>query len=243
MKKKRRLKKILLASLVVCALLIGAFFLYVGTYYHADETALASMTDTSTVSVTYEDDHIVFRPKEATQTGVIFYPGGKVEEEAYAPLCKMIAESGYTCVLVSMPFRLAVLDYDAAEDIMDEYEEIKDWYLAGHSLGGAFGATFASKHSDQLEGLILLGAYSTSDLTQTNLNVLSIYGSEDNVLNKSKYETYQSNLPADATELIIEGGNHAYYGNYGEQSGDGVASISREEQQQKTVQAIIELMN
>lgn len=242
-KKKSRFLIIISCILVVCVLLIGAFFIYIGKYYHADEIALASITETTDgVTVAYEGDNIVFTPKEGNNTAVIFYPGGKVEEEAYAPLCKKIAEQGYQCILVSMPFRLAVFDNKAAEDIIDQYDDIEHWYLVGHSLGGAFGATYASKHADEFDGLIMLGAYSTSDLTKTNLKVLSIYGSEDGVLNRSKYEKYKSNLPASNKEIIIDGGNHAYYGNYGEQSGDGMARIPREEQQQQTVQYIIDFM-
>jgi hypothetical protein len=89
-------------------------------------------------------------------------------------------------------------------------------------------ASYLSKNTDKFDGLILLGAYSTADLT--GCHVLSLYGSEDGVMNREKYEKYKSNLPTDFTEIIIEGGNHAYFGMYGEQDGDGRATISNTEQ-------------
>ena len=93
--------------------------------------------------------------------------------------------------------------------------------IAGHSLGGAMAANYAATHSEDYGGLILLAAYSTKNLTQTSLRVLSIYGSEDGVLNRESYEKNWANLPADATEVILEGGCHAQFGGYGPQDGDG----------------------
>ena len=99
-------------------------------------------------------------------------------------------------------------------------------------------ASYTADHSEELEGLILLAAYSTSDLSDSDMAVLSIYGTEDQVLNKKKYEKYFSNLPEDTTEYVIDGGNHANFGYYGDQKGDGTAEISREEQIQQVMDQI-----
>lgn len=50
-------------------------------------------------------------------------------------------------------------------------------------------------------------------------------------------------MPSDYTEVCIEGGNHAWFGNYGKQEGDKTASISREEQQQQAVEEILQMIN
>lgn len=42
----------------------------------------------------------------------------------------------------------------------------------------------------------------------------------------------------DYTKQVIKGGNHAQFGNYGLQKGDGQATISRKAQQQATAQAV-----
>ena len=148
------------------------------------------------------------------------------------------AENGILCALVRMPGNLAVLDANAADGLQQEHPEIMTWYIAGHSLGGAMAANYAAAHSENFAGLILLAAYSTKDLTQTTLRVLSVYGSEDGVMNRGSYEKNRANLPADTTEVILDGGCHAQFGSYGPQDGDGIPTISGEEQVRQTAEAI-----
>ena len=141
-----------------------------------------------------------------------------------------LAEQGVLCILVEMPFRLAVFDVNAADGISELYPCVESWYIGGHSLGGSMAASYISDHSDEFAGLILLGSYSTADLSATDLDVLSLYGSEDKIMNMDKYVGYKSNLPKDFTEIVIDGGCHAYFGVYGAQDGDGEPSISNEKQ-------------
>lgn len=141
-----------------------------------------------------------------------------------------------------MPFNLAVFDINAAEGIQEQYPEIENWYIGGHSLGGSMAAAYLAEHSNDFDGLILLGSYSTADLSDTDLGILSIYGSEDQVLNREKYETNKTNLPADFSEIVIEGGCHAYFGMYGVQDGDGTPGITNEEQINLTADAIVSMV-
>ena len=164
------------------------------------------------------------------KAGLIFYPGGKVEYTAYAPLMRACAEKGILCVLVKMPCNLAVLDMNAADGIAGQYPDIDAWYIGGHSLGGAMAAAYAADHSGELDGLILLAAYSTKDLSGSGLEVLSVYGSEDRVLDLEKYREYRKNLPDGVAEIVIDGGCHAGFGSYGPQKGDGTPAITNEEQ-------------
>ena len=138
-----------------------------------------------------------------------------------------------------MPFNLAVFDVKAADGIQNEYPEIEQWYIGGHSLGGSMAASYLAGHPE-LSGLVLLGSYSTYDVSGSR--VLSIYGSHDGVMNSEKYEKYKSNLPSDLSEVIIEGGNHAYFGCYGEQKGDGRAEITNVRQITLTAEIISEFI-
>ena len=237
--KKRYIVGICLVA-VLLALMIG-WGVYVGDYYSADETAVAAMAGSETVSVQKMDKMTVFSPENPT-AGFLFYPGGKVESTAYAPLMLALAERDVLCVLIPMPCNLAVLNPNAAEGIQAQFPEIENWYIGGHSLGGSMAASYAAKHGEELGGLVLLAAYATADLTDSALDVLSLYGSEDGVLNLEKQENYRKNLPETTVEIVIPGGNHAGFGSYGAQDGDGEASISNAEQILYTAEAIAEFV-
>ena len=238
LQRRKRIGIKLLIILGIVILILGAgCIIYVNDYYHADELALEYIEQPLTgTSVSVSDDVIVVSPDDVTDidTGFIFYPGGKVEYSAYVPLMEKIASNGAVCFIVKMPCNLAILGISRADKILDEHPEISSWYIGGHSLGGAAAAMYLEDNAEKFEGLLLLGAYSSTNLSDTGLSVLSIYGSNDGVLNREKYESDKVNLPDDFTELVIDGGCHAYFGSYGEQSGDGEAEITAEEQQDIT---------
>lgn len=236
---RRKKRLIAITSVVVLiAIFVGACAIYLGDYYRTDMEAVEAFAPINTPEqYKKEDNTIVFEPKNAT-TGFIFYPGGKVEHTAYIPLMQELSSKGILCVLVKMPFNLAVFDINAADGIQENYPEIDSWYIGGHSLGGSMAASYIAENTDNFEGLILLGSYSTADISNTDLKVLSIYGSEDYVLNREKYTNTKTNLPDDFTEIIIDGGCHAYFGMYGPQEGDGTPTISNEYQIRLTAEHI-----
>lgn len=237
-KTAKKWQKILLAISAVLAVLVMACGIYLSDFYHADMEQIQNFTCENSVEMfTDEDGNLVFEPRQI-ENGFIFYPGGKVEFTAYIPLMKALASDGILCILVEMPFHLAVFDVNAAEGLQETYPEIEEWYIGGHSLGGSMAASYVAENSHTFEGLILLGSYSATDISELDMNVLSIYGSEDGVLNREKYEVNKDNLPADFEEIVIDGGCHAYFGMYGAQEGDGVAKITNEEQILLTVEAI-----
>ena len=207
--KKRKIIICIVSIVAVIALLFGACAVYLGDYYHAITPADESfgLQDGSSLPETIKLDNgnIVCKSENATK-GLIFYPGGKVEYTAYLPLMESLAQKGILCVLVRMPFNLAVFDVNAADGIRDMFPDI-----GGHSLGGSMAAAYLEKHPSDFKGLLLLAAYSTADLSNENIRTLSIYGSNDGVLNREKYEQYRINLP-ELTEYIIDGGCHAYFG-------------------------------
>ena len=232
---KRKLKWIIPFIILVC--LAVMIVLYAEDYYHASEDAEKALISDSLVQVE-KTDYGWFFDGPSKKDALIFYPGGKVEETAYAPLLHLLAENGIDVFLAKMPMRLAILDTNRAESIIKRYD-YQHWYIGGHSLGGACSTAYAAKHADSLDGVILLAAYPMKQLDDS-LNVLFIYGSEDGVLNRQKYADSKKYAPSDATEYIIEGGNHAQFGSYGIQNGDGIASISPEEQWNLTLELILD---
>ena len=166
-----------------------------------------------------------------------------MEYTAYAPLMHELADNGILCILLHMPGNLAVLDADAADGYAGQYSNVTDWYIGGHSLGGVMAASYAAKHADAFGGVILLASYSTADLSDLGLTVLSVYGSEDGVLKLDKYADNRKHLPADVVEEVIDGGCHAYFGSYGAQDGDGVPRITNEEQIHTTVDYVKNFVN
>ncbi|MBR4906839.1 MAG: hypothetical protein IKZ44_08265 [Clostridia bacterium] len=214
----------------VFALLLCASLIYLENYYHADDDAIAAFSADRTVAErTLAGGETVFDPGGA-KVGLIFYPGGKVEETAYAPLMRAISSKGVLCVLCRMPFRLAVFDTHAADDVREALPEIGHWYIGGHSLGGAVASIEVKAHPGAYEGMILLASFSNDDLSDESLRVLSVYGSEDRVLDRDKYEQAKEKLPDHVTERIISGGCHAGFGMYGAQDGDGTPAITNGEQ-------------
>lgn len=242
LKRHKRRALSLLCVFIAIAVIFGAAAIYLGDYYHADESAIGAMLPEGSSWKEEPGGKIIFEPEGATK-GLIFYPGGKVEYTAYIPLMQACAEQGILCVLIEMPFNLAVLDVNAADGVQQEYPEITEWYIGGHSLGGSMAASYAAKNEEDFAGLVLLASYSTADLSESSLSVLSVYGSEDGVLNMEKYEKYHVKLPTKITEYVIEGGCHAYFGVYGEQKGDGTPTVSNKEQIDITAEKISEFIN
>lgn len=221
---------------------IGASFFYLSDSYSPNQEAISSLISSEELLVEEKENYTAFIPQEkAGSQALIFYQGGKVEEEAYAKLLRKIATAGIPSYIVKMPFNLAVFDIDAANQVIEKEKENEEWFLAGHSLGGAMAASYASDHSEKLKGLILLASYSSVDLRDKNLSLLSIYGTEDKILDQEKYLENKKFLPH-LTEVEIEGGNHAYFGSYGEQEGDGEAEIPSSEQISKTAKEIIDFI-
>lgn len=240
---KKRFIKVILVIITILTLLFTAFYIYTLDYYKANAEAVSAMAQTDEITVNTQSNMIIFKPKANNKpAGLIFYPGGKVEYTAYAPLMKAIAKQGYTCVLLKMPFNLAVFDVNAADRAIKSIQ-LDNWYIGGHSLGGAMASAYAAANADKLKGIIFLGAYPSSNLSKTDLKMLSVYGSEDKVLNKKSFENNMKNAPKNAEYFEIAGGNHAQYGAYGEQKGDGTATISSTKQQEIVANKIVELMN
>ena len=206
--------------------------------YKASSNINKFLKSTDTVKVEKINEGYFFDgPGE--ETAIIFYPGAKVEYTSYARLMYLIAENGKDCFLIKMPFNMAIFGTNKAKVIISKYN-YDNYYLSGHSLGGAMANLYVSNNPDNIKGIIALASYSTKYIP-INIKYISIYGSNDQILNKKKYEENKKYLPEDYIEYVIDGGNHAYFGNYGKQKGDGSSTITNDEQQDYVVKVLNEL--
>jgi hypothetical protein len=226
----RKPKRILLIVVLLVALLGLAGGVYFGTYSRATPEAAALLQGSDTVEVkAMVKGWLLDGP--GTEAALVFYPGGKVEATAYLPLLTALAEDGVDCFLVRMPLNMAFMDLNAAGAVQTDYAYDR-WYVGGHSLGGAMAALYAADR--ELDGVILLAAYPTRALDEP---MLLLYGSEDGVADRERIA--EAERYGTVETLEIEGGNHAFFGDYGLQKRDGEAALSPREQQKETVEAIL----
>ena len=182
---------------------------------------------------------IVYGDPGQSDVAMLFYPGGKVDPNAYYPILEEVSEEGIPVIVAKMPLDLAVLDGNIASRIVREYPNVRHWFLAGHSLGGVMASSWSARHTDIVDGVILLASYPTKKLA---MPVMSVYGSNDGVLNLEKYHKGMERI-SDLEEHVIEGGNHCQFGDYGFQKGDNEATITRQEQTSETVDLILSFIS
>lgn len=237
----RFLIRLLIVVLVFGVIIGGAMWYYLSKNYDADMEAIGKF-NYGKHTVKEDGKTMVFIPDGDIKAGFIFYQGGKVDHVAYSPLMSALAEKGVLCIVPSMPFDMAVFNTDAAAGLQKNYPQAPKWYIGGHSLGGAMAASYLAETEEEYDGLILLAAYTTADLTAKKLDVLAVYGTEDWVINEKNYIAGWDLLPEGVEECIIRGGNHAYFGTYGEQWRDGTAKITNKQQIDQTAKAIAEFV-
>jgi len=222
-------KTFIISGGVIVALLISLFiFVRLNTYQPLPEaTALLGAAHVE------ETGDWLKLSSESTQARIVFYPGGLVEPVSYLPLFEPLTHEGFEIFIMKMPFNLAILNTNAIEKLETTKSDDVPTYLSGHSLGGASAAIYLAEEPDAVDGLVLLAAYPAggSDLSDVDFPVVSITAQHDGILDWVTYETNQSLLPKETTYSVIEGGNHANFGSYGKQDGDGNNTVSREEQQ------------
>ncbi len=224
-------KRVLLIITAVLLLAIFALLIWMAIPYQTEDVAI-NLLEKSNISA--NNNIIALEPEIPPDTAIIFYPGAKVDNDAYLPLLNSISEAGdVRCFSVDMPLNFAIFNVDAADSIIDENPDIENWYIAGHSLGGAMASEYAYENSDIVDGLIVLGAYVYGDYpTEQSLTVYGTLNSEIEM-----FIDYTENI------VIIEGGNHAQFGNYGKQPGDRNATITAEQQQLQTTDAILNFID
>jgi hypothetical protein len=239
----KTLKWILVGVLALVTIVLIGFTVWSYTPLGPSAEALAALESDAAVTVERQP-WLTFMPTgEMPTTGFIFYPGGRVDARSYAPIARAIAAEGYLVTIVPMPFNLAVFGVNRADDVRAAHPEITAWAVGGHSLGGAMAASYLYRQPNDESGLVLWASYpaGNNSLADRTLPATSIYGTNDGVASEN-FEATRALLPPGTTFVPIEGGNHAQFGSYGPQPGDGVATISPGEQQRQTVAATVALL-
>jgi hypothetical protein len=236
---RKRLKLVGVSLLAVLGIASVGFYAWTRVARYPAFREAVSLADQAKV----ERGWYVFEPAGEPSVGLIFYPGGLVDPAAYAPLMRQLSDGGVLAIIVPMPLDLAVFGVNRADEVIAADSDVDTWIIGGHSLGGAMAAEYLKKKPDAVDGLVFLASYpsDSTDLSATPAKVLSIYGTEDGVAGDVLEGSLQR-LPGGTSLEVIAGGNHAQFGDYGPQKGDGTATVSRDVQQQLTTDAILRLV-
>ncbi|GEN52720.1 alpha/beta hydrolase [Halobacillus faecis] len=234
---KKWLKYLLFGLLALISVGILSFLIWTQQTYNPTEEMNRLVEDTH-----QKDGWVIHEPEDNATKGIILYPGAKVEPAAYSYLAQQLASNGYVIGIPEMTLNLPILNSNKAQELMDRYAEVEEWYVGGHSLGGVAAASFVKEHPDETDGLILFASYPTegSSFAKTDTPILSIYAENDGLTTESKIEETKSLLSTDTTLYKIEGGNHAQFGMYGPQKGDQPAEIPAKTQQEIIIRTIHE---
>lgn len=238
----RNIVILIVIALIVC---IAGFYLYTQNPSKADTDIRDSVLKNTSLEITENDAYFKIKRKGIdSDKGVIFYPGGKVEPDAYLQNLSFIALTTNSSVYIAkMPFNLAIFGINAAETIINNEKEIEVWFLGGHSMGGAMACEYAASNPSKIVGLFLMGSYCNRSISEVGFKVLSISGENDGLLPKAEVEQYSPNLPSNKTITFIQGMTHAQFGDYGLQSGDGKATITNDEADIQIVTTMIGWLN
>lgn len=231
----------LLLGLFIAALTVLGFIVWANSVLGPAPEAFGALRSDAQVTVS-SDQFIVFQPaNKKTSTAFVFYPGGRVDYRSYGVPLHKIAAEGYLVILLPVRLNLALLDINSADRAISSFPTIRHWVVGGHSLGGVAAATYASKHKD-IDGLVLWASYPANDaLKNSKMKVISIYGTQD-ISGMDDFENSRALFPMDAQYVVIQGGNHAQFGDYGIQPGDNEATIPREDQQKQVVDATAQFL-
>lgn len=237
-----KVKKVLIPTAVVVLVVTGAFvWLSTGHYEYAGSTPFIAPGHLEYTDISSPGGCLIEPAEPADDTlGFVLYPGGKIAPEAYLPVAAAMAEMGIAVYIVKTPYNLAFFAPGSGNRARAKRPEIQHWLIGGHSLGGIVAASVAASNPEDWAGLILFASYTTkrADLSETDLPVLSVYGAVDHLVPPSATHANARYLPINTMYVNIPGANHAGFGFYGPQKGDGKAYISAEEQRSKIASAV-----
>ena len=243
-KRKSRNKKIvkLILTLLLCSVI--GFFIWLSSYYAPTSQAESYLKSTNSVEVSIDNNFICFTPTNTTpKKGFILYPAAKVDAKAYSQICSMIAAKGYKVVAVDMPFNYPLFGKNKADEVIKKYSDIESWVIGGDSLGGFVATRYVNSNISKIDGVVLISSYPLdSYLKEINMNVLSIWGSKDGVINFQSLIDAKQKLPNKTTYTEIEGANHSQFGDYGTYKSDEQALINADAQKQKTADSILQFL-
>ena len=238
---RTRLRRLIIGILII--FLIGTVGLVCWATLSAQEATERAVMVMQNKGVQQEDGQLIFRPSSPTDRGLIYYPGGLVDPEAYAVTAQGIADAGYLVVIPKMLLNLAFTGINRADGIRADFPEIESWVIGGHSLGGAMAAEYAKNNVDHLDGLIMYASYPANyaGFIDFPIPILTIIGSRDP--GAPQQEAFYETIADSAGRFVIEGGNHRQYADYSFQRDDGIATISAAEQQDQIIAATVQFLD
>ena len=230
--------------LIVGALLVGTL-IYIAPLAASPE-AVAAMRSSGDVRVadrlTWYELQPVRKDKNGrlvpVTTALVFAPGARVDARAYAPILRQLAEQGVLVCVLKEPLGLSIIQPKQPAEVVAHHPEITTWAVGGHSLGGATISGYAADHT-QVRGLVLYASYPIGQVRRPGIKVLSLSGSNDQLATPTDIEAAKGDLPDDTTYTVIQGGIHAYFGDYGDQPGDGTPTVGRAAAQRQITAATV----
>ncbi|ALV47893.1 hypothetical protein MB46_19685 (plasmid) [Arthrobacter alpinus] len=221
---------IVTAVLVIVA---ACFIAWANTTYPTNTQRLSQVRSDTRIVYEELDNVIRLKPAEAQSTqGLIFLVGAKVEPQSYAATLSDAAAEGTTVLIVRPPLNLALLQFDSFETLTRYGPGVQTWAVGGHSMGGVKACTYAQ--DSRVTKLLLFASYCSSDTLakRSDLEVLSLQGSQDKVIKRENLENFSSLMPEHSQIITLNGVTHAQFGDYGQQSGDGTADVTTTEAHQ-----------
>ena len=228
---KKIIKRAIYIVLSILVPGVVSFFIWASFDYKAHEITLDRALKNDSLTIVNTDGYISIKPLNfARDRAYIFYPGAKVQPEAYIAKLSMLALSDTIQIIIPKMFKnLAFFGIDKATSIKAAFPAIKHWYIGGHSLGGSMACMLIEKNSQKFDGVLLFGTYSGTDLSKCSVKFLSINGTEDGIFLPEEIESHKFELPKGAQIKYLQGMNHADIGNYGAQSGDKPSKLNEQE--------------
>lgn len=203
------------------------------------------------------DYAVYYSGNAAPDHAFLMVPGGMVDPHVYVCWINRLVRNdpSVAVVLLKYPSNLPITNISKVLKVANDLDEFSHWAIGGHSLGGVVAASVVHKDTGFFDGLVLMASWSraASDLSNWGSTVLSVYASEDQLATEEEVFNSGQFLPPGITisspeELAalsaqtayyqIVGGNHAGFGCYGPQKGDGKAFIDVDEQQEQLIMMI-----
>jgi len=237
----RRRRRWGLAALALAIAAVTGVLVWCSILYPVGPDAAAALRDDDEVEVELTPDALVLRPANGPgETGLVFVPGAKVPAQAYADRLRPLASAGTTVVVVRPVLNIAFFDRRPLDAFTGQAPGVTRWFVGGHSVGGVRACDYAAE--GDASGLVLWGAYCARDLSGSRLPVLEVVASEDGLSTPEEVRAREHLLPADARLVEIEGANHAQFGDYGDQPGDGLATTDDREVRRELIAELEEFV-
>jgi pimeloyl-ACP methyl ester carboxylesterase len=244
---------------LLLAVILG-FLVYASVPMTAEASPLDAVRANPAISTVETADSIVLSPSPEndtstntgtstspgtdTSTGLVFIAGARVDPAAYAAKLSGLAEAGVTVAIVRPVLGFAILEWRDIRTFTSLAPGVDTWFVGGHSLGGVRACQYIADQVDAapLAGLVLFGSYCAADVSTGSVPALSIAGSEDGLSTPDKIADAAALLPTSTDFVEIAGANHASFGDYGVQPGDGTATADDADVTDAITEAVLAFM-